>query len=135
MKFSLLSALAIALLSSCALPKPHFTKTHTYATFLQTANSQPQFQWAYCGSDDEFHHFVQWRYGAMLYTTTKSSYLIRHKIPRTELTIENELPRSKNFEDWRIYHLMGGDNDGDFTKDFTKDFLKSNGRIRPAPSE
>ena len=125
-----LVSLAI-LLGGCALPKPHFAQSRSYEEFLAVASSPPQFQWAYCGSDEEFHHFAQWRYGAMLFHSGKSSYLKRHKVRRKEMVIKDEFPRTNDMKDWRIYSLMGGDRDGRFSKDF----LREGDKVQPVSYE
>jgi hypothetical protein len=122
-----LTALTI-ILSGCALPKPHLTQTRTYTEFLDIVSSPPQFQWAYCGSDLHYHYFAQWRYGAMLLHTGRSSYLKSHKVPRNEMTIKDEFQKTNNMDDWRIYSLMGGDRDGSFSTDF----LHNGDKVKPA---
>jgi hypothetical protein len=116
------------LISSCALPRPYIHRSSTYEEFLKVINAPPQYQWAYCGSDAKHHYFAQWRYGAMLLHTGRSSYLIPHKVPREEMNVRNEFPRTTDMSRWRQYSFLQGDRDGRFAKDF----LRKGDRVKPA---
>ena len=127
--FGLLMVVALGIfLSGCALPKPHLARSLSYGEFLEATSSQPQYQWAYCGSDSKHHHFAQWRYGAMLFHSERSSYLKWHKVPREQITVRNEFQRTHEMNKWRIYSLLGGDRDGRFAKDF----LRAGDDVKPA---
>jgi len=117
-----------AILSDCALPKPHLPQSRSYEEFLEIASSPPQFQWAYCGSDSAHHYFAQWRYGAMLFHSGQSSYLKRHKVARSEMSVSSEFPATRDMNQWRTYSLAGGDPE----RRFAKDFLRKGDEVKPA---
>ena len=112
--------LGALVLSGCALPKPQFTQSRSYEEFVNIASSPPQFQWAYCGSDSVYHYFAQWRYGAMLFHSGRSSYLKRHKVSRSEMEVSNEFPVTRDMNKWRTYSLTRGDPERRFAKDFLR---------------
>ncbi|HSN65192.1 MAG TPA: hypothetical protein VLS94_01070 [Fusibacter sp.] len=102
------------------MPKFSIAQTRNYDEFVKIASSPPQFQWAYCGSDSKQHYFAQWLYGAMLFNAGRSSYLKEHMVPREEMNVKGEFPRTNDMDKWRVYNLMGGDRDGEFSKDFLR---------------
>ena len=104
------------ILSSCAIPKPHVSQSRNYEEFVEIVRSGPQIQFAYCGSDSEYHYFAQWR-GMYFYTIGRGSYLKKHKVPKNEMTAKNEFPRTRDMNKWRRYH--SNDIKDKFTNDFT----------------
>ena len=57
----------------------------------------------------------------MLGTMGRSSYLKRHRVPRSEMTVTKEFAHTKDIDQWRIYSLLGGDQSGKFSRDFLRE--------------
>ena len=94
-------------LIGCALPKPHLSRKRSPEQLERiTEETLPGRNWAYCGSSKRHHHFVQWRYDAMLGAIGRSSYLKRHRLPRSQLAVLDEFPRTREMDDWRSFSAM-----------------------------